>query len=232
MIGLIIEIIVSFFILKYASHQNLEVLGLRPNKRRFLYLVIGIAWPIFYYCVYRFTVAWLVHNPYILNPEYHFTDFINATAYVARAVGFEELIFRGALLYLLLQKTSAQKAMIISASAFGIYHWFAWQAFGNPVQMLMVFFMTASAGYVFAMAFVRTGSMYLSFAIHFGNNMANMILFSQDKSIGLQLLLKSYPVDPFVPGPFISLPVLVIHFIGFQLLTYLILRKCYKADGL
>ncbi|MGQ3088461.1 lysostaphin resistance A-like protein, partial [Flavobacterium sp.] len=142
-----------------------------------------------------------------------------------RAVLYEELIFRGALLYLLIQKTGTNRAMLVSSAAFGIYHWFAWQAFGNPVQMLVIFLMTGSCGYIFALAFVRTRSMYLPFALHLGNNITQMILFSGDASIGDQMLLRTFTTDPVVPQAIISIPVLIIHYTGFQLLGWYLLMK-------
>lgn len=225
MIGIAVEIILSWIILKYFGYTFKEAFGLTPTKRRLRVFVLGIIFSILFHVIFRFTTAWLVHNPYYLNPEYSAADFLIALAYVARAVLFEELIFRGALLYVLMQKIGNRSAFIISCAAFGIYHWFAWQAFGNPMQMLIIFFMTASCGYVFALAYVRTRSVFLPCALHFGNNVALMILFSRDKAIGDQLLLKVHSIDPVVPSAIISIPVLILHFTGFQLLGWYFVTK-------
>jgi membrane protease YdiL (CAAX protease family) len=220
MLGIIIEIILSFLLLKYIARQNLDAIGLRPSKSHLFQLVTGICWAAGFFCLFKFLVAWLVGNPYRVNPNYNFADFRTSVLYLLRAVGYEELIFRGALLYILIVKVGKEKAILVSAVAFGIYHWFAWQAFGNPMQMLIIFLTTGSAGYIFALAFVRTGSMYLAAGLHFGSNLANMVFFSKDKAIGLQWLLKSFPMDPVVPMPVISILMLFMHFAGFQLLTY------------
>jgi uncharacterized protein len=225
MLGIFIELVISFLLLKYVAGQHIEVLGLKPNKLRIAQLLVGILWPIVFYCLYEFVLAYLVHNPYRLNQPYSFSDFLNSAGYVLRTVAYEELIFRGAMLYLLIEKMGARKALLFSACAFGIYHWFSWQAFGNPVQMLFIFYTTATAGFLFAMAYLQTRSMYLQFGLHFGCNFATMIIFSKDRTVGAQWLVKSFSKDPFVPIAVISITVLIIHFIGFQLFTYWLLKK-------
>jgi membrane protease YdiL (CAAX protease family) len=179
----------------------------------------------------EFCVAALVHNPYRVNAAFHFNDFIKTFGYILRAVAYEELVFRGALLYILMHKLDGHKAVIVSAVCFGIYHWFSWQAWGNPVQMGIIFFKTATAGYLLALAFLRTRSMYLGFALHFGIDLASMLIFSKDKGIGLQLLVKSFEKDPVVPAPVISVPILIIYAIGFQVLTYLLFFRSNRANG-
>lgn len=196
-----------------------------PTRARLRYLLIGFLWPIVYFCIYEFVTSELVHNPHRINTNYTWTDFFKTTAYLLRAVAYEELTFRGALLYILISRLGQNKAIWISTLSFGVYHWFAWQAFGSPVQMLIVLLTTGSMGYIFALAFVKTKSLYLPFALHFGGNLINMAVFSKDKTIGLQLLEKTHETDPVVPGILISITVIFIHFVGYQLLTFLILRK-------
>ncbi len=106
--------------------------------------------------------------------------------YVFKSVLFEELLFRGALLYILIKRIGPAKAVLISAIAFGIYHWFT-IGFGKPTQMAYIFLVMGLAGYAFAKAFGKTGTILLPFALHFGFNVAIMILFSQNSGIGPQL---------------------------------------------
>jgi uncharacterized protein len=114
---------------------------------------------------------------------------------------------------------------LLSAAAFGIYHWFSYNILGNPVQMTIIFLTTGVAGYIFAMAFQRTHSMYLPFGLHFGMDFAMMALFSSPNPKGVQLLLKSFPKDPVSPGSWISALVILLYFLGFPVLTYLGLRR-------
>lgn len=225
MMGIVVELLISWLLLKLILKQNLEALGFKPNGERLTALLAGLFWPVVYVGLFEYSVSLLVHNPYLLNPNYNLKAFWNASAYIFRSVAYEDLIFRGALLYILIKKLGAQKAVWISAIAFGIYHWFSWSLFGNPVQMAIVFLMTGAGGYVFALAFEKTRSVYLPFALHFGIDFANMVLFSQDKGMGRQVLIKAFEKDPVSPGSFISIIVLAINFTGFPLLTWLLLWK-------
>jgi len=120
--GIIIQIIVSYLVLKYYGYTLTDALGLKPSRYRLWLFVPGLLFPIAFYCIFKFTVAWLVENPYRINPDYHIQDFIHSPAYLVRGVAFEELIFRGTLLYILMQKTGNRKAIILSSATFGIYH--------------------------------------------------------------------------------------------------------------
>lgn len=225
MIGILVELVLSYLILKYFSGEKLSVLGLKLTGVRLMLLTLGFLWPVIYYCIFEFSVAALVHNPFKLNPGYSWSAFWIAFGYVLRAVVFEELIFRGAIFYMLIKKLGDQKAILISSVAFGIYHWFSWNAFGNPAQMAIIFLTTASGGYIFALAFAKSRTMYLPTALHLGANFATMILFSHNKAIGAQLLVKSFVVDPVVPMAVISIFVLIVHFTSFQIMTFWGLRK-------
>lgn len=226
MIGILVELILSYLLLKYFAGENLSALGLKITRYRLLLLVTSFIWPVVFYCAFEFSVGALVHNPLKLNPEYSFSAFVDALLYVFRAVIFEELIFRGAIFYILIKKLGNQKAVLISSIAFGIYHWFSWNAFGNPAQMAIIFLTTASGGYIFGLAFATSRTMYLSSALHFGANFSTMILFSRNKAIGSHLMVKSLADDPVIPVAVISILVLIVHFTGFQVLTYLGIRFC------
>jgi hypothetical protein len=94
------------------------------------------------------------------------------------SVLYEELIFRGALLYIAIEKLNIKKACILSAVGFGIYHWFTFNVFGNPFMMAITFLMTAIAGLSWAFAFAKTKSLYLPIGLHFGWNFINTVVFS------------------------------------------------------
>lgn len=224
MYGILIELLLSYLLLKYLAKTNLQAIGFLPSGIHLLQLLVGILWAILYHCCFEYGLSLLVHNPWKLNPAYGIPDFWSSFAYLLRSVVYEELIFRGALLYLLIQRFGGRLAMLVSALSFGVYHWFAWQAWGNPVQMLMILATTGSVGFVFAYAFYRSRSVYLPIGLHFGNNLGAMVIFSKSDMLGKQLLLKQFVHDLVVPNALISLPALFLHFAGFQLLTWLMLK--------
>ena len=209
----------------HLEQQDLNALGLKPNRARIVQLCLGMIWPVLFVVVFEYSVSLLVHNPYRINPAFHWKDLRSSTYYLIRSVAYEDLIFRGALLYILIQKIGSQKALLVSSAAFGIYHWYSYQAFGNPSQMLLIFLTTGAAGYVFALAFERTGSIYLPFGLHFGIDFAMTVLFPQQKNIGTQLLFKSFPKDPVSPAAWISILVILVYFLGFPTFTFLGVRR-------
>jgi hypothetical protein len=137
--------------------------------------------------------AALLHNPYHFNTAYSPPDMLKGLWYVFRNVLFEELIFRGALLYILIRRIGPSKAVLIAAIAFGIYHWFT-IGFGKPTQVAFFFLVMGLTGYVFARAFAKTGTILLPFALHFGFNFTIMILFSKNPGIAPQLFVQTAEV--------------------------------------
>lgn len=231
MIAIVIELLLSWLLLKYTLGQNLSVLGLRANARRMLLILSGFTLPFAYLSILYLTISLWVQNPYKLNPDYTFSHFLQALIYLIKSVVFEELIFRGALLYVLIHKLNSNKAIALSAMAFGVYHWFSYGILGQAIQMAVVFISTGVMGYLLALAFVRSRTILLPFALHLGYNFTSMILFSNEKNIGLQLMVKTYIIDPVKPEGIFPLIMVIIYYTGFPLLCFIYL-KLWRADAL
>ncbi|KQC00708.1 CPBP family intramembrane glutamic endopeptidase [Pedobacter sp. Hv1] len=224
MIAIFVALLFSWLLLKYVYGQYLNVLGLYIDTKCLLLIFSGFVLPLVYLSVLYFSLSLWVQNPYKLNPDYTFTNFAKSSFFVLKGVVLEELIFRGALLYVLIKKLSANKAMILSAIAFGIYHWFSYGIFGQPVQMLIVFVSTGVMGYLLALAFVKSHTVLLPFALHLGYNFTSMILFSNEKNIGQQLMVKTHVIDPVQPEGILPLMMVVIYYTGFPILCFIYLK--------
>jgi len=229
MLGNLIILLLSWILLRFIEKKDISVLGLMPTGRRLGELGIGLLLTIPFATLFYLGAAWLGHNPYRLHLVYTAKDLLWAIGWLSNSVLFEDLIFRGALLYILIHRIGPSKAMLVSGIAFGIYHWFSYGVWGHPASMLVVFLTTGLAGCLMAMAFERTRAMYLCFGLHFGIDFASMMLFGQSKAIGMQLLVKAYPNDPVNPGFIITLLVYVVYFTWFPLLTFLYLRRLRGA---
>lgn len=225
MIGIIIQLIISWLLLWLIERKDLSVLGLKPTPNRIKDLVAGIIFPLVYFTLLFLTIAYQVRNPYVRNSGYTTDQFLKSLWYLFKSVSFETLIFQGALLYIMIQRIGKNKAVLIGGVAFGIYHWFSWNLFGQPATMIIVFFTTGVAGYLWSMAFAITRSIYLPFALHFGVDIVNSIVFSKDKNMGNQFLVQSFEKDPQAPGTIISIIMLILYFVGFPLLTLLYFKK-------
>lgn len=225
MAGIIVQLVISWILLWVFAKRNLLALGLAPTADRLKQFATGFLIGLLFLSAFYFLTAWLIHAPYRINPGYTVPDFLSAVLYVLRSVLFEELIFRGAILYILILRIGATKAVLVSAVSFGIYHWFSYGIIGQPVNMIVIFAGTGIVGYVLASAFYRTQSMYLPIALHLGYNFTAMVIFSSDRGIGSQLLMQANGQGVAHPGFVISALVTLVYFTGFPLLAYLYVRR-------
>lgn len=232
MIGILIELLISWVLLRLIAKKNLTAIGIEPSSQRLKYSGIGLLFPILYYSILFVVLSYAGKNPYHLNNNYTTANFIDAIWYVFKSVAFETLIFQGALLYILIKYLGPAKATLIAAVSFGIYHWFSWNLFGQLSAMIITFLTTGVMGYLWAVAFDKTKSIYLPLALHFGYNFTSMILFSKDKNIGQQLFIQTYTADPYSPGTVISILLLTFYFIGFPLLLFLYLRSIQRTSDI
>ncbi len=117
------------------------------------------------------SIGWNVSDNVTVNKIF------SSALYDFKSILFEEVLFRGVLLYFLI-KYLGNKGVLISAVAFGIYHWFSYQVFGNPIVMAWVFITTGFMGYAFAYAYRKTNSLILPIGLHFGWNFLNNTIYS------------------------------------------------------
>lgn len=178
MTGIIVQLILSWLLLWYFDRSNLLALGIAPTKSRLLTFVIGLVLSAFVCTTYNLLTTAFVDNGWIIKKQLSASAILASVWWVFKSVLYEELIFRGALLYLAIKRIGATKACMLSAVCFGIYHWFSYNAFGNPMAMLFIFLLTGVAGLMYAYTFAKTKSLYLPVAIHFGWNLIHIVVFS------------------------------------------------------
>lgn len=188
MIGILVQLALSYILLFLIERKNLSVLGWQLSKKRLLQFFAGLILAITLASIFHLVRSWLTGVSWKKNTNYQFIDFTTALWWMFKSVIYEELIFRGALFYIALKKLGVTKGLWLSTIAFGIYHWFSYGAFGQPVQMIFIFFITAAAGWMYAYAFIKTNSLYLTVGLHLGWNCVGSILFSGG-SIGNHILL-------------------------------------------
>lgn len=179
MIGIIIQLAISWIIIWLFEKGSLSFLGLFPAKRRLfdfaLFFLITSAC-----CSLGFLLRMFFADEYwTLNPKLNFYLIFNGLWWNLKSVLFEELIFRGVLFYILIKKLGPVKAILISAVAFGIYHWFSHEVIGNPKQMVITFTITGVMGLLYAYGYTKTLSLYVPCAIHLGWNITQNFIFSE-----------------------------------------------------
>jgi len=190
MLGLLIILLLSAVFLRFFYKKTLSVLGLRPTTDRLMDVAFTGVMAGLICAVYHFMDIVFIDNHWELNSSYSLASLATGGWWVLKSVLFEEFVFRGALLYILIRCLGDKWACLISAAAFGIYHWFSYQLWGDAFQLTLVFFMTGLFGWVLAYAFAKLKSMYLPIAVHFGWNFLHIVIFSSGP-LGPQLLMKA-----------------------------------------
>jgi len=178
MAGIIGELIISWLLLWFICKKHLSILGFKPTKNRMTDLAFGLLIAGFCCTIYLMMTTAFVNNSWVINEQVTGKGILESSRWTLISVLYEELIFRGALLYIAIKKLGVINACILSAVCFGIYHWFTYNLFGNPIMMTVTFLMTAIVGFSWAFAFARTGSVYLPIGLHFGWNMFFTVIFS------------------------------------------------------
>jgi membrane protease YdiL (CAAX protease family) len=189
MLGIVAVIIISGLILWFTYREHLSVLGTLPTRRRLNEFALGF---LLTAITCSINLLWQAHFKditYTINPDYGFSKGLMSTFWTIKAVLFEELVFRGVVLYVLIKKIGLVKACLIDALIFGIYHWFSYGMFGSGViPMIYVLLVTGAGGWMFAYAFAKTKSLYAPIGLHLGWNIVSIVILSSGP-LGNQLLI-------------------------------------------
>lgn len=179
MVGNIVGLLLSWLVLWLLEGKNLLVLGFTPVAKRTFQFIIGFLFSGVLCASSQLFEAFITNSSWRLNPAITFSQIGQYFVWNFNSVLFEELIFRGALLYTAIKRLGAKKGIILSAIGFGIYHWFSFGLIGNIVPMIMVFFITGFMGLAWAWAFFKSGSMALPIGLHLGWNFVFNAVFSK-----------------------------------------------------
>lgn len=177
MLGLLIIVVISWGLLYRIEKEHITVLGVIPSFNRVFQFFVGliIVTIIVLINIYAQThlekIEWQTHN---INYSVLWSTFI----YHLRSALTEDLIFRGVILYILIKRIGATKAILLSSVCFGIYHWFSYGVLNEGyIFLTYVFLITGFAGYVWAYTFYKTKSIILALGLHVGFNLTMSCFF-------------------------------------------------------
>ncbi len=222
MVGILVALILSWLLLYLFERKNILSLGFLPVLKRLRQLATGFIITAILCGGVEFLELLLSSSSLFINEKANFSLLLNMFWWDFKSVLTEELIFRGALLFILIRRMGATKAILLSAVAFGIYHWFSFGIFGNILPMIVVFIGTGLMGYGWALAFRKTGSIFLPLGLHLGWNFTFNSIFSQGPlGNGLLIMESGHNVSDWF-----SLVGLWI----VPLIVFLIIRYCIKEE--
>lgn len=228
MLGIIVQLAISWLLVWLIYKEDLGFLGFFPTKKRLndftLFLIVTAAC-----CAFGFLLRFLFDNEkWMINPKLNISLILDGVWWNIKSVLFEELIFRGVIFYILIKKLGAAKAIIISAVAFGIYHWFSFGILGDVKQMVIVFFMTGLMGLLLAYGYAKTFSLYIPFAIHLGWNLTQGFIFSNGP-IGNGIFIPIKDQAQINVGYVIFFCILLLPVISMLLINYFLLKRRKQA---
>jgi len=211
-------LLLCWFTIYLSEKRNIFHQWLLPARLRGSEFLLGLIFSIALCLLTQFFLSQLGDRTWHLSNDISIGKLTFSLLYDFNSVVSEELLFRGSILYFLIKYWKTGPAVLISASVFGIYHWFSFGVWGNLAAMILVFVVTGLMGYVFAVAYVKTKSIILPIAIHLGWNWINNTVFSNGPN-GTKLLEadKTVPLEGlntiFSLGIYLIIPFLILAFI-------------------
>lgn len=176
MIGPIL-LAISWLLLRFQG-SGLGALGFNAPARRAREFAAGFLVAGIVVVVQQVGLALAVGTSWQWNAAITAAGVVHHLRWTVNSVLFEEFVFRGYLLYQAIRWLGLRRAVLVDAAVFGIYHWFSYGAFGNPVVMAYVFLSTGAFGFMLATGFARTKSMALPIGLHLGWNLVAYLGFS------------------------------------------------------
>ncbi|WP_432411940.1 CPBP family intramembrane glutamic endopeptidase [Rasiella sp. SM2506] len=171
MIGIIIILIVSWALLYLLQKKNLCVLGIFPIKKRVLQGILGFFFALLLNGLMVFIYSEIAQQTWSAQPSILISEIAVSFWFHLKSALYEELLFRGAILYILLARLKATYALLISSAAFGVYHWFSYGMLGGSIiPLVYIFVITGFMGYAWGYSYVKTKSIALALGMHLGWN--------------------------------------------------------------
>ncbi len=224
MIQLLGLLLISWVLIWVVEKRNLSVLGLQPNLERFNYVAI-----LFIVSAACSASAFLLRM-YFAKEEYVVSSSLTVSLIFEevwnqlRMVLTEELICRGAILYILIKKIGPNKSILISSAIFALLHWLNAGVWGNGIQMAIVFLFTFTMGLLLAYSYARTFSLWIPFAIHFGWNLTQNFIFP-DNEAGNHILVLNLPPPSVTVSYLVLFTMLLLPKASVILLDFLIIKR-------
>ncbi|WP_370088139.1 CPBP family intramembrane glutamic endopeptidase [Ekhidna sp.] len=179
MIGILVILAISWVLLYFIEKKHLNVLGVTPFYLRVKQFTIGFLLAGLLCVVAQMLEIWIKSADLVLVEGAGFSKVLNGLWWDFKSVLTEELLFRGAILFILIRRIGHKAAIHLSAAAFGVYHWFSYGVFGNPVPMVLIFIGTGLMGFAWALSFHKTKSIMLGLGFHLGWNFVYNTIFSK-----------------------------------------------------
>ncbi|MDT7833520.1 CPBP family intramembrane glutamic endopeptidase [Flavobacteriaceae bacterium S356] len=189
MLGLLVIVAISWILLHFIQKEGLDALGIVPNRVRVYQFFVGFVAMMLIVLLTISIESFIAKIQWSQHSQINYTSIFNAFVYHLRSALTEDLVFRGAILYILIKRAGVKKALLLSAISFGIYHVFSYGMVGSDIiPILYVVLVTGLTGYIWAYLFYKSKSIMMPLGFHIGYNLT-MSLFFENQPYG-ELLFK------------------------------------------
>lgn len=196
MLGIFVILLISWGLLYLIEKEHLDILGIIPILTRVSQFTIGFCF-ICLVILLKIYIETQVEEIEWKANEFKVSTLFRAFIYHIKSALTEDLVFRGAILYILIKRIGAVYAILLSSIVFGMYHWFSYGILNERwILLAYVFIVTGFTGYVWAYAFYKTKSIMIGLGFHLGYNFImtcffesqpyGELLFSQIAKINLE----------------------------------------------
>lgn len=171
-------------LLHFIEKKNIKALGIIPNKKRIIQFLIGFVIIICINLISIYIESYILNVKWTYKSIIHYGSILNSFVYHIRSALTEDLVFRGAVLFILIRRVGSKKAILISAIVFGVYHIFSYGMLNSKIiPMTYIIIITGFTGYVWAYTFHKTKSIMMGLGFHLGYNFL-MTLFYESNPYG------------------------------------------------
>lgn len=184
MLGLLVIIVISWVLLHLIEKKNIEALGIIPTRKRSVHFFIGFTIMIVICLISIFIESFILKVVWKQNDTINYLSIFDSFIYHLRSALTEDLVFRGAILYIFIQRIGTRKAILLSAFVFGVYHIFSYGMINSSlIAILYIIIITGFTGYVWAYTFDKTKSIMMGLGFHLGYNFL-MSMFYENQPYG------------------------------------------------
>ncbi len=155
------------------------MLGGTPVKKRLFQFLVGFLFVVLIKLLMIFIGTQVKSIDWQYNTGFEINMLFMAAWYHLKSALTEDLVFRGAILFIVIQRLGVQKGLLISSIVFGAYHWFSYGLIenGQLVPLFYVLVVTGLSGYVWGQSFVYTKSIAMPLGFHLGWNLTSSLFY-------------------------------------------------------
>ena len=145
MVGNLVIFLITWALLRFEG-RSLKTLGLDQPGRRGTEFFLGFGIYGGMQVARMLSLGWVGEFEWITSPDYSLAAFGEVLWVLLQSVLFEELLFRGVVLVLVIRRLGVVRGCLLSSIAFGVYHLYSDEVFGERFVLMASIVLVTGAG--------------------------------------------------------------------------------------